>query len=164
MGGDKAPAAIVSGAVEAARVSEGQYEIVLVGDKQEVEKHLHHHPFIKGCPLSVIHASQKIEMDEAPAMAMRKKPDSSIAVATRLHSEGKVDAVVSAGNTGAVLAAALFMLKRKNMAVHLFLELKGIVLFLMEVQRHLPFVVQLRKPWKWSKKMFPIILKNRYRF
>ena len=112
MGGDKAPGTIVSGAVEAARVAEDKYEIVLVGDKNEIEKQLNHHHFLKGCPISIIQASQKIEMNEAPAMALRKKPDSSIAVATKLHSEGKVDAVVSAGNTGAVLAAALFMLKR----------------------------------------------------
>lgn len=111
MGGDKAPQAIVSGAVEAARRSNGRFEVVLVGDKQIVEEELQHHHFTKDLPLSVVHASQQVEMGESPSHALRRKPDSSIAVATRLHKEGKVDAVVSAGNTGAVMASALFTLK-----------------------------------------------------
>jgi glycerol-3-phosphate acyltransferase PlsX len=112
MGGDRAPEAIVSGAIEAARRARDRYKIMLVGDQAVVERELRHHLFTKGLPLSIAHASQKIEMDEAPAMALRKKPDSSIAVAMKLHKEGNVHAVVSAGNTGAVLAAALFQLNR----------------------------------------------------
>jgi len=111
MGGDKAPQAVVDGAVEAARKSDSRYEIVLVGDEQKIKKALETHYFIKDLPLSVIHASQQIGMDEAPGQALRRKPDSSIAVATQLHKEDKVDALVSAGNTGAVMAAALFKLK-----------------------------------------------------
>jgi len=111
MGGDKAPQAIVSGAVEAARRSNGRFEVVLVGDKEIVEEELSHHHFTKDLPLSVVHASQQVDMGESPSHALRRKPDSSIAVATRLHKEGKVDAVVSAGNTGAVMASALFTLK-----------------------------------------------------
>jgi len=111
MGGDRAPRDIVTGAIEAVRASKGRYEIVLVGNASAIDEELKRHYFLKGLPLSVFNASQKIEMDESPAMALRKKPDSSIAVATRLHKEGKVDAVVSAGNTGAVLAASLFLLK-----------------------------------------------------
>lgn len=112
MGGDQAPEAIVSGAVEAARVSKGRFEVILVGDEKEIDACMQHHHFVKGCPLSVIHAPERIEMDEPPGQALRKKPKSSIAVAMGLHREGKVDAVVSAGNTGAVLGAALFTLKR----------------------------------------------------
>lgn len=112
MGGDEAPEPIVQGAIEAARVSKGRFEVVLVGDEAEIAKHIHHHHFIKGLPISIHHASQVIEMSESPGIALRKKPDSSIAVGAALHAKGKVDALVSAGNTGAVLGAALFTLKR----------------------------------------------------
>ena len=112
MGGDKAPKEIVEGAVDAARKSEGRFEVILVGDTSVVEHELHHHHFIKDLPISIAHASQKVTMSEAPAATLRKKPDSSIAVALKLHKEGKVDAVVSAGNTGAVMASALFLLRR----------------------------------------------------
>lgn len=112
MGGDQAPEAIVHGAIEAARIAKGRFEVVLVGDEKEVERCLSQHRFVKGLPLSVVHASERIEMDESPAQALRKKPDSSITVAMGLHSLGRVDAVVSAGNTGAILGAALFTLKR----------------------------------------------------
>jgi glycerol-3-phosphate acyltransferase PlsX len=111
MGGDRAPEAIVSGAVESARKAKNRYEIVLVGDAPIVNKELHRHIFIKDLPISVVHASQKVEMEETPTQAMKQKPDSSIAVAVKLHKENKADAVVSAGNTGAVLAASLFLLR-----------------------------------------------------
>jgi phosphate acyltransferase len=111
MGGDKAPKEIVSGAIDAARKSHGRYEVVLVGDIEKIKEEMAHHHFIQDLPLSISHASQVIEMDEAPSTSMRKKPDSSISVATRLHKEGKVDAVVSAGNTGACMANALLQLK-----------------------------------------------------
>lgn len=112
MGGDEAPEPVVKGAIEAARVSQGRFEIVLVGDEAKIAKHMQHHHFIKGLPIYVHHASQKIEMNESPGVALRKKPDSSIAVGATLHAKGKVDALVSGGNTGAVLGAALFTLKR----------------------------------------------------
>jgi glycerol-3-phosphate acyltransferase PlsX len=137
MGGDNAPEAIVSGVIEAARLSEGRYEIILVGDKSIINDTLERHHFIKGLPITLVHASQKVEMDESPAMAMRKKPDSSIAVATRLHSEGKVDGVVSAGNTGAIMAAAFFLLNRiegvLRPAIGSFLPHEGGVCFVIDV-------------------------------
>jgi phosphate acyltransferase len=111
MGGDRAPNAIVSGAIEAARKARDRYEIVLVGIEGEVQAEIRKHRFIKDLRLSVVHASQKVEMDEAPAQALKHKPDSSIAVAMKLHKEGRVEGVVSAGNTGAVLAAGLFLLR-----------------------------------------------------
>jgi len=114
MGGDNAPREIVNGAIEAARRARDRYEVILVGDEKAVKKELKSHHFIKDLPISVVHASEKVEMDEAPATVLRKKPDSSIAVAVQLHKEGKVDAVVSAGNTGAVMAASLFILNRIN--------------------------------------------------
>jgi glycerol-3-phosphate acyltransferase PlsX len=111
MGGDRAPHDIVSGAIEAARKARSRYEIILVGDEPAIRSELHRHRFIKDLSISVVHASQKVEMDEAPAQAMKQKPDSSIAVAVKLHRDGKADGVVSAGNTGAVLAASLFLLR-----------------------------------------------------
>lgn len=111
MGGDRAPDDIVAGAVGAARKAKDQYEIVLVGDSASVEEALHRHHFIKYLPISIVHASQKVEMDESPAQAIKQKPDSSISVAVRLLKEGKAEAMVSAGNTGAVLAASLFILR-----------------------------------------------------
>lgn len=110
MGGDHAPREIVSGAVEAARKTFADYEIVLVGDKKVVKDELKRYHFIKKLPISIIHASEKVDMNESPVKSFKEKKDSSIAVAAQLHKEGKVDAVVSAGNTGAVMTSALFNL------------------------------------------------------
>lgn len=111
MGGDRAPQDIVSGVIEAARKARDRYELVLVGNQDEVHSEIRKHHFMKDVRLSVVHASQKVEMAEAPAQALKQKPDSSIAVAMKLHKDGKVDGVVSAGNTGAVMAASLFLLR-----------------------------------------------------
>ena len=111
MGGDLAPAAIVEGGVQAARVSKGRYEVVLVGDERKIQTELSKYS-LDNLPLNVYHASQKIEMNEPPTAALREKKDSSIGVAVRLHKEKQVDAVVSAGNTGAFMTAALLELGR----------------------------------------------------
>jgi glycerol-3-phosphate acyltransferase PlsX len=111
MGGDRAPEVVIEGTVEAVEKAGNRYEVVLVGDKTRIEHEMGRYRSVAGLPISVVHASQAIEMAESPAMALRKKPDSSIAVAVRLQKEGKADAMVSAGNTGAVMAAAMFLLK-----------------------------------------------------
>ena len=111
MGGDNAPRDVVHGGIEAARVSKGRFEVVLIGDKPQIESEIERHFHAQNLPLSVVHASDSVAMDDKPAAALKKK-DSSIAVAMNLHKEKEVDAVVSAGNTGAVMAAALFTLKR----------------------------------------------------
>ena len=111
MGGDNAPHDVVHGGIEAARVSHGRYEIVLVGDQQAIEKEIARHFRTQELPLKIVHAAQIIAMDEQPSIALKKK-ESSVAVAMRLHRLREVDAVVSAGNTGAVMASALFELKR----------------------------------------------------
>ncbi len=108
MGGDDAPGPIVHGAIEAAR--DLGVEPILVGDEDEINKSLARHQ-IKGLSLSVVHASQRVAMDEAPSSVVRKKRDSSIWVATRLVKEGKAVAVISAGNTGASMATGLFNLR-----------------------------------------------------
>lgn len=111
MGGDHAPRDAVHGGVEAARASKGRFEIVLVGDREVVQKELEKHFHIQDLPISIEHASEVLEMHEQPS-AVLKKPDCSIAVAMRLHASRTASAVVSAGNTGAVMASALFGLKR----------------------------------------------------
>jgi len=112
MGGDYGTRHAVLGGIEAARASKGRFEIVLVGDQAEINAHMSKHFKTDSLPISTVHASQSVGMHEHPAAALKQKTDSSIAVATRLHAEHKVDAVVSAGNTGAVMAHALFGLKR----------------------------------------------------
>jgi len=109
MGGDRGPEELVSGAVMAARDSD--LEISLVGDQARLGAILATH----GAPsprIHLVHASQVVGMDESPVDAIRKKKDSSIMKAFALHKEGRVDAVVSAGNSGATLASALKSLGR----------------------------------------------------
>jgi glycerol-3-phosphate acyltransferase PlsX len=116
MGGDNAPGEVVAGALKA--VQDFGIEVILVGDEAAIRKCLPggHSGNDGGASLppgvSLHPATQVVEMDDAPMQAMRKKPDSSVAVATRLHAAGKADAVLSAGNTGAAAAHALFDLKR----------------------------------------------------
>ncbi len=111
MGGDFAPEATVDGAIQAARVARGNYEIVLVGDEQKIRKELSRFSADK-LPISIYHASQIIGMEESPTRALKSKKDSSLVVATDLLKSGKADAVVSAGNTGAFMASALLTLGR----------------------------------------------------
>ncbi|MFH1379854.1 MAG: phosphate acyltransferase PlsX, partial [bacterium] len=109
MGGDHAPAVPIEGAIEAART--GDCSIILVGDHEEISSVLRRYN-IKGLPVSVVHASEIIRMDESPAQGCRQKKDASVLVATRMVKEGKADAVISAGNSGACLAASLLYLGR----------------------------------------------------
>ena len=110
MGGDFAPDRIVAGAVEAAASARGAYEVVLVGDEPVLRERFG--KLIHGLPIEIVHADEVIAMDEAPAAALRRKRESSINVAMGLHRSGDVDAVVSAGNTGAAMGSALLTLGR----------------------------------------------------
>lgn len=107
MGGDAGPAVNVEGAVAAAR--ELGLGVILVGVQEEVRRHLDRHD-LSGLPIKVRHASEVVEMEESPSTALRKKKDSSIRVAVDLVRNGDADAVVSAGNTGAVMAITLVVL------------------------------------------------------
>jgi phosphate acyltransferase len=102
MGGDLAPAQAVLGAAQAAR--ELDVEVVLVGLPDRVQPLLDDHPQLKFVP-----ASQVIEMTDHPAQAVRTKTDSSMSVCARLCKQGQADGWVSAGNSGAIMAAALFI-------------------------------------------------------
>ena len=110
MGGDKAPEEIVKGAVQAAK--KFPCEIILVGDENKIREFLKDESDIKNLPLSIKHAGEVVEMGEHPADAVRNKKDSSIVVATRMVKDGECDAVLSAGSTGAAVAAAQLILKR----------------------------------------------------
>ncbi len=111
MGGDRAPVGIVDGAVEAVRDAKGRVEVALVGRRDTIEKHLSERN-LAADSLEIVDASEVIGMSESPATAIRRKRDSSIAVAMKLQREGAVEAVVSAGNTGAVVASSLLSLGR----------------------------------------------------
>src|SRR5438128_9744679 len=107
MGGDHAPAVEIEGAVQAA--SQYGIPIVLVGQEERIHSALQKHD-TAGLSLEVVHASEVISMDESAATAARKKKDSSIRVAARLMREARVSGVVSAGNTGAVMATGKLVL------------------------------------------------------
>jgi len=109
MGGDHAPAAIVAGAVDAAR----QYAITvsLVGQPAVIERELAKHT-TTGLHLPIIPAQQVIDMHDKPASAVRTKSDSSIVVACELVRRGDAQAFVTAGNTGAALAAGILTIGR----------------------------------------------------
>lgn len=110
MGGDYAPQNIIEGAIDALRSALGEREIVFVGDSQAIEGELSKSD-ANGLPIRIVHASQVVEMDDPPTASILKKPDSSIARAMDLLREREVDAVFSAGSTGAVTAAACLKLK-----------------------------------------------------
>jgi glycerol-3-phosphate acyltransferase PlsX len=110
MGGDFAPQNIVEGAVLAAR--EYGVSVVLVGNQEAVRKEMARHPDSDSLPLTVVHASEAVGMDESPLTPIRKKKDSSIKVAYDLVKKGEAAALFSAGNSGAVLATAVFVLEK----------------------------------------------------
>ncbi len=105
MGGDNAPQAVIDGVLSA--LKEIEAEIVLVGDEEKIK------PLIKKVPykLPIYQASEVVGMEESPSFAIRRKRDSSIVKAISLLKDGEVDTVVTAGNTGACVAAATIYLK-----------------------------------------------------
>lgn len=105
MGGDHAPSELVAGAVRAAA---GGVEVVLVGERARLERELDQ----RGETLPIVEAPDIIGMDEEPARALRRKPDSSVAVAARLVASGDAAGFVSAGSTGAAMAGAAILLGR----------------------------------------------------
>src|SRR5438093_874459 len=105
MGGDHAPGPIVAGAIQAVQ-ADPSLRVVLVGDQAQVD------PLLAGAEtlrerLELFHCTQVITMEEAPVLALRKKPDNSISRCWQLLAERKVSAIVSAGNTGAMVAGGL---------------------------------------------------------
>lgn len=105
MGGDHAPAETVAGAVDAAARG---VDVVLVGDGPRLEAELKRH----GADLSIVHAPDIIGMGDDPARALRERPQASIAVSAKLVAAGDADGFVSAGSTGAAMAAAAIFIGR----------------------------------------------------
>jgi glycerol-3-phosphate acyltransferase PlsX len=109
MGGDCAPGLIVQGAINAARKG---IPVVLVGPEDRVRDELARHRAGQSLPLEVHHASEVVAMDDHPGQAMRRKRDNSIRVCFELVKSGEACGMVSAGNSGAVMAGAIFVLGR----------------------------------------------------
>jgi len=124
MGGDFAPHEIVLGGVSAAE-ARPEHDILLVGDGAAIEAELGQSPGSVPSNISIVHASQAVGMGEKPVEAIRTKPDSSIMRAIRMVASGEADAAVSAGNTGAMVAAATLCLRllggvrRAGIAAHM---------------------------------------------
>lgn len=109
MGGDYAPQAVIDGAVAAA--VDNNLHLTLVGQKELIFREMERYPS-NNLPISVQDASQNIGMKEPPSVVFKKKRNSSICVAFDLVRKGEAHALVSAGNSGAVLAASMLVLKR----------------------------------------------------
>ena len=109
MGGDNAPKSNVEGVVSA--IKEYNIDIIITGDKDALEKEFENYEFDRS-KLEIVHTTEIIENEDKPVKAIRSKKDSSMVVALRIVKEGKADAVVSAGNTGALLAGGLFVVGR----------------------------------------------------
>jgi glycerol-3-phosphate acyltransferase PlsX len=108
MGGDKAPVPEVEGAIHAAR--QYGHRIILAGDRDEIQHHLKGHSSAAKLPIEVLHATERITMDDHAAKAARSKKGSSMHACARLVAEGKADCFLSAGNTGACMAIAKMVL------------------------------------------------------
>ncbi len=109
MGGDYAPSVVVEGAVCA--VKELSLPVILVGDRERVMEELSRHDYDERL-ISIKHASEVVGMEESPVKAIRRKRDSSIRVCFEMVKSGEADAVVSAGNSGAALAAGTLLLRK----------------------------------------------------
>ena len=109
MGGDNAPKSNVEGVVNA--IKEYGVDLIITGDKDILEKEFSKYDFDRN-KLEIVHTTEIIENEDKPVKAIRSKKDSSMVVALRLVKEGKADAIVSAGSTGALLAGGLFVVGR----------------------------------------------------
>ncbi|MDH3394017.1 MAG: phosphate acyltransferase PlsX [Desulfobulbaceae bacterium] len=129
MGGDQGPEVLVAGAVQAVNARD-DIEVTLLGDEERLRAALRAQSCRCEDRLRVVHTTEVVGMDESPFEAIRKKKDSSVAVAFKLQKQGEVQAAVSAGNSGATMAAAIRTLGRlKNIArpgiAGIFPTLKG---------------------------------------
>lgn len=110
MGGDIGASVVVSAAVHAIGKN-ANLNLILVGDEDVIKSELATNNATTSDRLRILHASEKVEMDELPSRALRGKKDSSMRIAINLVKDGVADACVSAGNTGALMATARFVLK-----------------------------------------------------
>ncbi|HFE39435.1 MAG TPA: phosphate acyltransferase PlsX [Gammaproteobacteria bacterium] len=110
MGGDHGASVVTAAALRILNKN-NKLRLILVGDQELLSSELSKHGASVGETLSIQHASQSVEMDEAPSLALRNKKDSSMRIAINLVKNGTADACVSAGNTGALMATARYVLK-----------------------------------------------------
>jgi len=110
MSGDYGPHIIVSAALKVLSQND-DLQFIFVGDEAVLKQELGHQPPQVIQRISITHATQRVEMDDPPSRALRNKRDSSMRIAINLVKEGKADACVSAGNTGALMATARYVLK-----------------------------------------------------
>ena len=129
MGGDFGPEVVIPAAVHAVKKIKDLH-IILVGDEARLRDFANEHNINLDKHFSIEHASQVVEMHEDPRHAVRKKKDSSMRVAINLVKEGRAQAVVSAGNTGALMATAKFVLK---LHLHVRLEVYLRILKLLNI-------------------------------
>src|SRR5438045_2212323 len=108
MGSDRAPKPEVEGAIQAAR--RFGIPVALVGPEETLRAELARHPFSRSLPITIVHASEVITMEDKAVQAVRAKRDSTIRVGLRLVRDGKASAFISAGNTGAAMATAKMVL------------------------------------------------------
>jgi glycerol-3-phosphate acyltransferase PlsX len=111
MGGDNAPACVVEGTIEALRESSNRFEILLIGQEEKVTPVLQQHD-TSGLNMRFMHAPEAVTMEDVPAIAVKTKQESSLVKGLKLCKAGEAHAFVSAGNTGAQMAASLFVLGR----------------------------------------------------
>jgi glycerol-3-phosphate acyltransferase PlsX len=111
MGTDRHPATEVQGAIQALRELPGDFELILAGDQQAIEGELAQAGEYPSGRLHILHTTQIILPSDSAATAVRRKPDSSIVRGLQLQKEEQADAFISAGSTGAVMAASLFLLR-----------------------------------------------------
>ena len=110
MGGDFAPLEAVKGAAEYLTTATAGIHLTLIGDEEQIKAHLINHP-IAADKFTIVHAPEVIGMHEHPTKALKEKQNSSIAIGFQLLATGKMDAFISAGNTGAMMVGALFSIK-----------------------------------------------------
>ena len=110
MGGDNAPSAEVDGVALALRDLPPGFRVVLVGRPEVITPHLERHADLDRSRIDLVPATEVVTMTDRPLQAVRQKRDSSLVVGLGLHARGDVDAFVSAGNTGAILAASTVLL------------------------------------------------------
>jgi phosphate acyltransferase len=110
MGGDYAPLEAVKGVKSFFSEQPGPVSLTLIGDQLKILELLTEHQ-LNTDNISIVHASEIIDMHEHPTRALKEKPGSSIAIGFQLLASGKMDAFISAGNTGAMLVGALFTIK-----------------------------------------------------
>ena len=111
MGGDNAPACVIEGTIQALRESDNRFSVVLIGQSDKIEPLLALQD-TEGLNLRFMHAPEVVTMEDIPAIAVKTKQESSLVKGLKLCKAKEADAYVSAGNTGAQMAASLFVLGR----------------------------------------------------